>query len=60
MENALAIGAHAHPHGPVADAFVERMRAREEAGLSPLAVRSYPVARVVVEADCGLRTPVSA
>jgi dGTPase len=57
MEHAIAIGPHPHPHGPVADGFAERMRAREAAELSPLAVRSYPVARAVQEPDCGLRTP---
>jgi dGTPase len=46
-----------HPSGPVADAFRERVREREEASLSPLAVRSYPARRVVAEDDCGLRTP---
>jgi dGTPase len=47
----------AHPSGPVAEAFRERMSLREEAFLSPLAVRSYPANRVVPEPDCGLRTP---
>jgi dGTPase len=46
-----------HPRGPVADAFEQRMRAREEAELSPLATRSYPAERERPEADCGLRTP---
>ena len=46
-----------HPHGPVADAFEQRMRAREEADLSPLAVRSYPARRARDEPLCGLRTP---
>jgi dGTPase len=41
----------------VAEAFAERMRAREEAELSPLATRSYPVRRERPEPDCGLRTP---
>jgi dGTPase len=57
MEHTIATGPHTHPHGPVADGFAERMRAREEAELSPLAVRSHPVARAVAEPDCGLRTP---
>jgi dGTPase len=46
-----------HPTGPVADRFAERIRAREEADLSPLATRSFPAARRHPEADCGLRTP---
>jgi dGTPase len=46
-----------HPTGPVADRFAERIRAREEADLSPLATRSYPVGRRRAEPDCGLRTP---
>jgi dGTPase len=41
----------------VAEAFAERIRAREAADLSPLATPSYPVARQLPEADCGLRTP---
>jgi dGTPase len=46
-----------HPTGPVAAAFADRMRAREEAQLSPLATRSYPAQRERPEPDCGLRTP---
>jgi dGTPase len=46
-----------HPHGPVADAFEQRMRAREAAELSPLATRSYPAPREHDEPVCGLRTP---
>jgi dGTPase len=46
-----------HPAGPVAAAFAERIRAREEADYSPLATRSYPAARAQPEPDCGLRTP---
>ncbi len=46
-----------HPTGPVADRFADRIRAREEADLSPLATRSYPAARRHPETDCGLRTP---
>ncbi|HEX3975185.1 MAG TPA: deoxyguanosinetriphosphate triphosphohydrolase [Solirubrobacteraceae bacterium] len=46
-----------HPTGPVADRYAERIRAREEADLSPLATRSYPAARPHPEPDCGLRTP---
>jgi dGTPase len=55
-EQILATG-YEHPRGEVADAFERRMRAREEAGLSPLATRSYPAQRARVEPDCGLRTP---
>jgi len=52
-------GTHAdsHPSGPVAERFRERVCAREDAWLSPLAVRSYPAQRTVEEPDCGLRTP---
>jgi dGTPase len=46
-----------HPSGPVAEAFRERVTQREDAWLSPLAVRSYPAHRAVSEPDCGLRTP---
>jgi dGTPase len=46
-----------HPTGPVADRFAERIQAREQADLSPLATRSYPAARRHPEPDCGLRTP---
>ncbi len=48
---------HEHPTGPVADRYADRIRAREEADLSPLATRSYPAARRHPEPDCGLRTP---
>ena len=37
--------------------FEERIRASEEAGLSPLATRSYPAIRAIDEPDCSLRTP---
>ena len=47
----------AHPTGAVADAFAERIRAREEAELSRRATRSYPAERGRPESDCGLRTP---
>jgi dGTPase len=47
----------AHPSGPVAAAFRERVMAREEASLSALAVRSYPARRIVEEPGCDLRTP---
>ncbi len=46
-----------HPTGPVADRFAERIRAREDADLSPLAMRSYPAHRRHPDTDCGLRTP---
>ena len=46
-----------HPGGEVADAFAERIQAREEADLSPLATRSYPAARQFAEPECGIRTP---
>jgi dGTPase len=48
---------HEHPGGEVASVFAERIRAREERELSPLATRSYPAARALPEPDCGLRTP---
>jgi dGTPase len=41
----------------VADAYAERIRAREAAELAPLGTPSYPAQRVVDEPDCGLRTP---
>jgi dGTPase len=46
-----------HPSGAVAQAFAERIRAREDLDLSPLAVRSYPADREFEEPECGLRTP---
>jgi dGTPase len=46
-----------HPGGPVADAFAERIQAREERELSTLATRSYPASRERPERGCGLRTP---
>ncbi len=55
-DQALTAG-YEHPGGAVAAAFAERMQAREEAELSPLATRSYPPARLAPETDCGLRTP---
>jgi dGTPase len=46
------------PAGRVADAFEARVRANEEAWLSPLAVRSYESAgRAYDEEPCRLRTP---
>jgi dGTPase len=49
----------AHPSGPVADAFGERIREIEQVSLSELAVRSYDTAgRARPEPDeCSLRTP---
>lgn len=41
----------------VADAYAARIQAFEEAGLSPLAARSYPAERAREEPDCSLRTP---
>jgi dGTPase len=41
----------------VRDGYAERIRAWEEASLSPLAARSYPAARERAEDDCSLRTP---
>jgi dGTPase len=55
-EQALSTG-YEHPGGPVADRFAARVQAREQAELSPLAVRSYPPRRRHPEPDCGLRTP---
>jgi dGTPase len=48
---------HTHPTGAVAAAFEQRVRAREQADLSPLATPSYPARRAREEPDCGLRTP---
>jgi dGTPase len=47
----------AQQHDSVAAAFAERIRAQEDALLSPLAARSYPAVRARGEEDCGLRTP---
>jgi dGTPase len=57
VSDQLVASAHEHPSGPVASAFAERIRAREEEELSPLATRSYPARRLRPETDCGLRTP---
>jgi dGTPase len=57
MSEQTTTPAYEHPTGPVADQFAERIRAREEADLSPLATRSYPARRRHAEPDCGLRTP---
>ncbi len=44
--------------GRVDDAFAARIREREEADLSPLAVRSYETrGRLQPEDECGVRTP---
>jgi dGTPase len=55
-EQLLSAG-YEHPTGPVADAFGQRARGLEDITLSPLACRSYPAQRVLVEPGCGLRTP---
>jgi dGTPase len=55
-EQLLGTG-YEHPRGAVAQAFDERIRAREERELSSLATRSYPADRLYPEPDCGLRTP---
>jgi dGTPase len=57
MDDKGLTGGYEHPAGVVAAAFEQRLRAREEAELSPLATRSYPARRVRPESDCGLRTP---
>ena len=53
----MSVHVRVHPSGPVADGFAARVRAREEATLSPLATPSYPAERRVAEEDCSLRTP---
>jgi dGTPase len=53
----IVTGGYQHPRGAVASAFGERIQAREQAELSPLATPSYPAARANPEPDCGLRTP---
>jgi dGTPase len=55
-EQAISAG-YEHPGGAVAERFALRVQAREEAELSPLAVRSYPDRRRRPEPVCGLRTP---
>ncbi|MFZ0044059.1 MAG: dNTP triphosphohydrolase, partial [Solirubrobacteraceae bacterium] len=57
MTDQTASATSEHPTGPVAMAFEQRVRAREQSALSPLAVRSYPARRARAENDCGLRTP---
>jgi dGTPase len=46
-----------HPGGAVAEAYAERIVAREQTDLAPMATRSYPAVRAFDEPDCGLRTP---
>lgn len=41
----------------VAAGYAQRIEAREQRELSPLAARSYPARRAQAEADCALRTP---
>jgi dGTPase len=57
VSEAIPSSGYAHPTGPVAAAFEQRVRAREQSDLSPLALPSYPAIRARAEADCGLRTP---
>jgi dGTPase len=57
MSGQVATSSSEHPTGPVAQAFADRIRAREERDLSPLATPSYPARRQREEPDCGLRTP---
>jgi dGTPase len=57
VSDQLVAAVQKHPSGPIATAFSERVQAREEAELSPLATRSYPARRGTPEQDCGLRTP---
>jgi dGTPase len=57
MSDGVIQAGSADPAGPVADAFEQRIREREERELSPLATRSYPARRAQPEPDCGLRTP---
>src|SRR5947209_12615639 len=54
---ASVMSGYEHPAGAVASAFAQRIAAREERDLSPLATRSYPSQRLHPEPDCGLRTP---
>jgi dGTPase len=57
VSNRVLTEGYEHPAGAVASAFADRIRAREETELSPLATRSYPSQRLRPETDCGLRTP---
>jgi dGTPase len=57
VDDQVVIAGYEHPRGPVAEGFADRIRAREESELSPLATRSYPARRDRAETECGLRTP---
>ncbi len=57
MSDRLLESGYEHPRGPVADAYEQQVRLREQRCFSPLATRSYPVGRLQPEPDCGLRTP---
>ena len=57
MSGQVLTSGYAHPAGPVAQGFADRIRAHEERDLSPLATRSYPAHRERDEPECGLRTP---
>jgi dGTPase len=57
MSGPVLTQGYEHPTGPVAAAFADRIRAREERELAPSATRSYPARRRHEEPDCGLRTP---
>jgi dGTPase len=57
MSSRVASPASERPAGPVAAAFADRIRAREERELAPRATRSYPARRQRGEPDSGLRTP---
>ncbi len=57
MSHDIASPRAGHPEGPVAAAFPQLIREREERELSELATRSYPARRLRPEPDCGLRTP---
>ncbi len=57
MSGQVLTSGQEHPAGPVAAAFEQRIRAREDRDLAPGATRSYPAHRERPEPDCGLRTP---
>jgi dGTPase len=57
MSSRVVSPASERPAGPVAAAFADRIRAREERELAPSATRSYPARRQREEPDSGLRTP---
>jgi dGTPase len=57
MSSRVASPPSERPAGPVAAAFADRIRAREERELAPSATRSYPARRQREEPDSGLRTP---